>query len=208
MSPAPAARRISGRSAQKWSGQSNLSNRVAAIDRGCVKTKTELAVKEFCKIQTSKSRRFESRLGFLARFAQFAKVPRVLTQPRPGGAGGEWLLCGTQKIAQRCLYSRSRWDGAENNGGRPERRRHISRVHDREWQSSQGQSRCAGRLEQALHDGDAIVECDVERVATDRHAARLGQHARQRSRREARLTRDAHHGGHQAGRSDFADGAV
>jgi uncharacterized protein (DUF4415 family) len=51
--------------------------------RGCVKTKTDLAVKQFCKIQTSKSRRFESRLGFLARFAQFAKVPRVLTPPRP-----------------------------------------------------------------------------------------------------------------------------
>jgi hypothetical protein len=50
--------------------------------RGCVKTKTDLAVKQFCKIPTSKSRRFESRLGFLARFAQFAKVPRVLTQVR------------------------------------------------------------------------------------------------------------------------------
>src|SRR5450631_2558435 len=32
MSPAPAARRIYGGSVQKWSGQSNLSNRVAAID--------------------------------------------------------------------------------------------------------------------------------------------------------------------------------
>ena len=50
-----------------------------ASSRGCAKTKTDLAVKQFCKIQTSKSRRFESRLGFLARFAQFAKVPRVLT---------------------------------------------------------------------------------------------------------------------------------
>jgi hypothetical protein len=48
-----------------------------------VKTKTDLAVNQFCKIQTLKSRRFESRLGFLARFAQFAKVPRVFTQPRP-----------------------------------------------------------------------------------------------------------------------------
>ena len=53
-----------------------------ASGRGCVKTKTDLAVNQFCKIQTSKSRRFESRLGFLARFAQIAKVPRVVTQPR------------------------------------------------------------------------------------------------------------------------------
>ncbi len=48
-----------------------------------VKTKTDLAVNQFCKIQTSKLRRFESLLGFLARFAQCAKVPRVFTQPRP-----------------------------------------------------------------------------------------------------------------------------
>jgi uncharacterized protein (DUF4415 family) len=59
------------------------ANNQSLIGRGCVKTKTDLAVKQFCKIQTSKSRRFESRLGFLARFAQFAKVPRVLTPPRP-----------------------------------------------------------------------------------------------------------------------------
>jgi hypothetical protein len=60
--------------------------RSADNGRGCVKTKTDLAVNQFCKIQTLKSRRFESRLGFLARFAQFAKVPRVLTQPRPAVA--------------------------------------------------------------------------------------------------------------------------
>src|ERR1039457_917753 len=86
MSPAPAARRLSGGRLQKWGDQSNLSNRKAAFGRGRVKTKTDLAVNQFCKIQSSKSRRFESRLGFLARFAQFAKVPRVLTQPRPVAA--------------------------------------------------------------------------------------------------------------------------
>jgi hypothetical protein len=47
------------------------------------KNKTDLAVNKFCKIQTSKSRRFEPRLGFFARFDQFTKVPRVFTQPRP-----------------------------------------------------------------------------------------------------------------------------
>ena len=56
------------------------------MGRGCVKTKTDLAVNQFCKIHTSKSHRFEPRLGFLARFDQFAKVPSVFTQPRPGAA--------------------------------------------------------------------------------------------------------------------------
>jgi hypothetical protein len=59
---------------------------VAAVGRGCVKTKTDLAVNQFCKIQTFKSRRFESRLEFLARFARFAKAPSVFTQPRPSVA--------------------------------------------------------------------------------------------------------------------------
>jgi hypothetical protein len=49
--------------------------------RGRVKTKTDFAVNQFCKIQTSKSRRIESSLGFLAHFAQFAKAPRVFTRP-------------------------------------------------------------------------------------------------------------------------------
>ncbi len=73
-------------------GEANRS----LIGRGCGKTKTDLAVNQFCKIQTSKSRRFESRLGFMARFAQFAKVPRVLTQPRPLLAGH-----GTQIPAEK-----------------------------------------------------------------------------------------------------------
>src|ERR1700690_3672663 len=38
----------------------NSLSRMAAIDRGRVKTKTDLAVNQFCKIRTSKSRRFES----------------------------------------------------------------------------------------------------------------------------------------------------
>jgi hypothetical protein len=60
-----------------------LNGRIGAnpslIGRRCVKTKTELAVYQFCKIQTSKSRRFESHKGFFARFAQIAKVPKVFT---------------------------------------------------------------------------------------------------------------------------------
>ncbi len=62
------------------------ANNRSLIGRGCVKTKTDLAVNQFCKIQTSTSRTFELRVGFFARFAQFAKVPRVLTQPRPSVA--------------------------------------------------------------------------------------------------------------------------
>jgi hypothetical protein len=58
---------------------------VTAVGRGCVKTKTDVAANQFCKVQTSKSYRFETRLGFFARFAQFAKVPRVFKQPRPVG---------------------------------------------------------------------------------------------------------------------------
>jgi hypothetical protein len=49
----------------------------------CEKTKTDLAVNLFGRIQTSKSRRFEPRLGFLTRFDHFAKVLRVFTQSRP-----------------------------------------------------------------------------------------------------------------------------
>src|SRR5208283_613799 len=48
-------------------------------NRPRLKTKTDLAVNQFCKIQTLKSRRFESRMGFLASFAPFAKVPRVFS---------------------------------------------------------------------------------------------------------------------------------
>jgi hypothetical protein len=51
--------------------------------RGCVKRKTDLAVNQVCRIQTSKSRRFDSRLGFLTRISRFAKVPSLFTQPRP-----------------------------------------------------------------------------------------------------------------------------
>ena len=47
------------------SGRSRPSGR----GRDCVKTKIDLAVNKFCKIQTLKSRRFEPRLGFLADFA-------------------------------------------------------------------------------------------------------------------------------------------
>lgn len=72
-----------GRGASPSTGCHSLKESGAARGRGCAKTKTDLAVNQFCKIQTSKSRRFESRLGFLARLAQFAKVPRVFTQPRP-----------------------------------------------------------------------------------------------------------------------------
>jgi hypothetical protein len=39
-----------------------------------VKTKTDLAVNQFCKIHNSKSRRIEPRSGFLARFDHFAEV--------------------------------------------------------------------------------------------------------------------------------------
>jgi hypothetical protein len=70
------------------------SSRTTGLDRGCVKTKTDLAVNPFCKIQTSKSRRFELGLGFLARFVQFAKVPRVFTRPRPSAVSDEGLLSG------------------------------------------------------------------------------------------------------------------
>jgi hypothetical protein len=66
-----------------------LSSRMTESGRGYVKTKVDLAVNQFCKIQTSKSRRFEPRLEFLARFDQFAKVPGVFAQPRPIGGGGE-----------------------------------------------------------------------------------------------------------------------
>jgi hypothetical protein len=51
------------------------------------KTKTDLAVNKFCKIQTSKPLRFEPRLGFLARFAQFAKVPSVFFYTAPVATG-------------------------------------------------------------------------------------------------------------------------
>jgi hypothetical protein len=64
---------------------SRLSSGRSGFGRGCVKTKTDLVENQFCEIQTSKSRRFESRLGFLARFAQFAKVPSVFTASARSG---------------------------------------------------------------------------------------------------------------------------
>src|SRR5271168_4106030 len=61
----------------------------AGSGRGGVKTKTDLAVNQICKIQTSKSRRFESRLGLFARFSKFAKAPGVFTLA--SAKSGQWL---------------------------------------------------------------------------------------------------------------------
>jgi hypothetical protein len=70
------------------------STNPAADGRGCVKSKADLAVNQFCEMQTSKSRRFEPRLGLFLRFDQFAKVSRFFTQPRPKAVAGSPELKG------------------------------------------------------------------------------------------------------------------
>ena len=99
-----------------YSNTATLSKRpssklpVASVSNGSrlmEKTKTDLAVNQFCRIQTSKSRRFEPRLGFLTRFDQFAKVPRVFTQsrstcdPRRLSSFSQADCPGDQSVAER-----------------------------------------------------------------------------------------------------------
>jgi hypothetical protein len=64
------------------------------------KNKNRPRCKSICRIQSRKSRRFETRLGFLAGFAQFSEVPGVFTQPRPlPGTGRSEIVAVKQSFA-------------------------------------------------------------------------------------------------------------
>jgi hypothetical protein len=144
------SRKFRGTTAELFGKQFAADGPTSGHDRGCVKTKTDLAVKRFCEIQSSKFGRFETRLGFLAHFAQFAEVSRVFTQPRP-----------ESDVRQRQLYGAPESTARIGSLGSAKVAARIGEQNDKQrTKGTLARSSCwhAPRLSNGPHD--RIVYCD------------------------------------------------